>query len=328
MASKRSAALLAAMIAIAGPAFAQDAKVPSTLPENMDAATTEAADAINNAAGATAEAAGDAANAAADAVTEAAEEAQAATGAEAPAGDATADAATEGATATEPTAPATDAPATSAGTADAAAPADAAPAAAPTEAAAPAAPAEPQPGAYYVKTTHTDWTIRCIKAAQGADPCELYQLLKDEAGNSVAEVTMIPLEGDVAAGATMVAPLETDLMKGIGLKIDSAAARGYPFNFCAPVGCVSRMGFTPAELSALKRGNQATVTLLPFGADPNQPVNLAMSLSGFTAAFDDLTTIAAEARAANAAAAAAAEAPPAAEAAPEAEAGAETAPSN
>ncbi|GGF58900.1 hypothetical protein GCM10011402_08650 [Paracoccus acridae] len=193
-------------------------------------------------------------------------------------------------------APASPAPATDAPAAATDAPAADAPATAtdsPAAETAPAANAEPQAGQYYVKETHQDWTTRCLKAEQGKDPCELYQLLKDGDGNSVAEMTMIPLRNsEVAAGATLVAPLETDLVQGLGFAVGTAEPRGYPFNFCAPVGCVSRMGFTQAELDGMKRGANATVTLLPFGADRENPVRLTLSLSGFTAAFDALSAYA------------------------------------
>ena len=193
-------------------------------------------------------------------------------------------------------APASPAPATDAPAAATDAPAADAPATAtdsPAAETAPAANAEPQVGQYYVKETHQDWTTRCLKAEQGKDPCELYQLLKDGDGNSVAEMTMIPLRNsEVAAGATLVAPLETDLVQGLGFAVGTAEPRGYPFNFCAPVGCVSRMGFTQAELDGMKRGANATVTLLPFGADRENPVRLTLSLSGFTAAFDALSAYA------------------------------------
>lgn len=179
-------------------------------------------------------------------------------------------------------APAAEAPATPAPAADA-----------PATGAAPADNAEPQAGRYYVKETEQDWTTRCLKAEQGKDPCELYQLLKDAEGNSVAEITLIPLKNsEVAAGATLVAPLETDLIQGLGFAVGTGEPRGYPFNFCAPVGCVSRMGFTQAELDALKRGKDATLTLLPFGGDRENPVRLTLSLAGFTAAFDALSAYA------------------------------------
>lgn len=218
--------------------------------------------------------------------------------AEAPAADATTTPATEapatGAPATDTAAdtPAAGTPAADTPAPAADAPATAAPAAAP---AAPAADAQPQTGQYFVKETHQDWTIRCLKAEQGKDPCELYQLLKDDEGNSVAELTMVPLKNsDVAAGATLIAPLETDLIQGLGFAVGNAEPRGYPFSFCAPVGCVSRMGFTQAEVDGLKRGSAATVSLLPFGGDREKPVALKLSLSGFTAAFDALAKYAEE----------------------------------
>ena len=223
-------------------------------------------------------------------------------------------------------APAAEAPATEAPAADApAAEAPAAPAAdaaqAPAEGAAPARDPE-GPGSYYAKSEHGEWTIRCIRAGQGKDPCEMYKLLTDEDDNAVAEMTMVPLaNGEVAAGATLVAPLETDLINGLGVQVDSGETRGYPFSFCAPVGCVARIGFTNAELAAMKGGRNATIQLLPFGGNPEQPVRLSLSLSGFTAAFDELTAYAAE----PAPEAPAADAP---EAAPAQDAPAEEAPAN
>ena len=97
-----------------------------------------------------------------------------------------------------PEAAAPEAAATEAQPAEASPATDAAPAeAAAADGAAPAAEttqnAEPQVGQYYVKSTNGDWTTRCIKADQGKDPCELYQLLKDSDGNSVAEMTLIPI---------------------------------------------------------------------------------------------------------------------------------------
>ncbi|MFC0202489.1 invasion associated locus B family protein [Paracoccus rhizosphaerae] len=159
-----------------------------------------------------------------------------------------------------------------------------------------AAPAEnaDQTGSYYLKSEHGDWAIRCIRAGQGKDPCELYKLLTDDDDSPVAELTLIPLaNGEVAAGATLVAPLETDLIAGLGFQVDNGERRGYPFSFCAPVGCIARLGFTEQELTGMKRGATASVELLPFGGDRENPVDLDFSLSGFTAAFDELAAYAA-----------------------------------
>ncbi|MBC9245769.1 invasion associated locus B family protein [Paracoccus sp. 11-3] len=254
---KHSQALIAALALIAAPAFAQDATPEATPAPTQTEAPAETPSAE------TPSAETPATPAPADA---------------APAADTPA-ATDAGAAPTAGTAPAAGTPA--AGTPAAATPADAAETAATQE--------ESQVGQYYAKSTNGEWTTRCIRTDQGKDPCELYQLMKDGQGNSVAEMTLIPLKnGEIAAGATLIAPLETDLIQGLGLGIDNAQPRAYPFSFCAPVGCISRMGFTAAELSALKRGNTAKVSLRPFGATSEEPIQLQLSLSGFTAAFDEL----------------------------------------
>lgn len=182
-------------------------------------------------------------------------------------------------------------------TPEAAAPAPAEAAAAPAapaaegEAAAPAGAApQDQVGSYYTKSTHSDWQLRCLRTPDGKDPCELYQLLRDERDTPVAEVSVVPFTGDDAAAVmNFVAPLETDLQAGIGLQIDSGKTSRYPFIVCAPIGCVSRLGMTQAELDTLKRGSKATVSLLPFGTrDEKDLVSLDVSLSGFTAGFTEL----------------------------------------
>lgn len=144
--------------------------------------------------------------------------------------------------------------------------------------------AVPQP---YVKSTHGDWALRCMRTTDGSDPCELYQLLKDGKGNSVAEITMIALpDGEKAvAGATIIVPLETLLPQQLSLAIDGADAKRYPFKFCAAVGCFSQIGFTTEEIEAMKKGAKATVSVVPIVA-PDQVVAVDISLKGFTEAFE------------------------------------------
>lgn len=46
-------------------------------------------------------------------------------------------------------------------------------------------------------------------------------------------------------------------------------------------------------MNSLKRGNKATVSLLPFGGKMDENlVKLNLSLSGFTAGFDELKKVA------------------------------------
>lgn len=139
----------------------------------------------------------------------------------------------------------------------------------------------------YLLKTIDAWELRCVKTADGSDPCQLYQLLRDADGNAVAEFSLfsLPDGGQAAAGATVIAPLETLLTANLRISIDGAEAKVYPFTFCATLGCVSRVGFTTGEVAQFQKGAKAVMTIVPAGA-PDQKVNLDISLKGFTSGFD------------------------------------------
>lgn len=149
------------------------------------------------------------------------------------------------------------------------------------------ASADPQVGEPYLREEFGDWSLRCLRAEEGPDPCQLYQLLLDVEGNAVAEISMFPLpEGQTAvAGATIVAPLETLLTEELTLSVDGTASRRYPFTFCNQAGCVARVGFTAEEIAEFKGGNSAQLSIVPAAA-PDERVELVISLSGFTAGYD------------------------------------------
>lgn len=144
-------------------------------------------------------------------------------------------------------------------------------------------------GSTYTVASFEAFEQRCVRTESGVDPCQLYTLLKDKNGNSVAEFTMFNLpkgsEGPAVAGATFIAPLETLLTAGLTLQIDGAKGKVYPFTFCTPIGCVARIGFTAEEIEGMKKGATALMTIVPFVA-PKEKVELPMPLKGFTAGLD------------------------------------------
>lgn len=144
-------------------------------------------------------------------------------------------------------------------------------------------------GQSYVLETQGAWEVRCIKTQDGFDPCQVYQLLKDENDNAVAEFSMValPAKSEAAAGATIITPLETLLTGQLTMTVDGGKAKRYPFTWCSQVGCFARIGFTDAEVSQLKRGAKATISIVPMVA-PDKKVNLNVSLSGFTAGYEKM----------------------------------------
>jgi invasion protein IalB len=175
---------------------------------------------------------------------------------------------------------------------------------------------EPKVGDSYIKATFELWEQRCVKTESGADPCQLYQLLKDKDGTAVAELSLFNLpegtEGPAVAGATFIAPLETLLGEGVRMTVDGGNPKAYPFTFCAQIGCVSRIGFSAEDIATFKRGAAATVTVVPFVA-PDEVVTVEVSLRGFTAGYDAMVAANVAADAAAQAAPAPAEAPAASE---------------
>ncbi|GFE66834.1 invasion associated locus B family protein [Litoreibacter roseus] len=151
--------------------------------------------------------------------------------------------------------------------------------------------AEIEVGQTYRLSTHGDWELRCIRAPEGQqEPCQLYQLLEDQNGNSVAEINLfaLPPEDTLVAGATIVTPLQTLLTQQVRLSVDGSQAKVYPFTFCTEIGCFARVGFTDADIATFKRGREGKITVVPAQA-PDQRVELTVSLSGFTAGFEAVT---------------------------------------
>ncbi|MEL6959334.1 MAG: invasion associated locus B family protein [Pseudomonadota bacterium] len=146
---------------------------------------------------------------------------------------------------------------------------------------------EPQPGQQYLREVFTDWAVRCLKTEEGDDPCQIYQLLSDQQDSPVAEIAIVSLPegGQAAAGATIVVPLETLLTEQLTLRVDGGTARRFPYTFCNPGGCVARIGLTAEDVNLFRRGNAATLRMVPAAA-PDQEVIVTMSLAGFTAAFE------------------------------------------
>lgn len=172
-----------------------------------------------------------------------------------------------------------------------------APALAQTAPAAGAAATEaPAPGTPYVAAEHRDWQIICTRVpAEGqeaqADVCEMYQLLREESGQPIAEISIAALAetGEIVAGATITTPLETFLPAGMGFRASAEAEemRVEAFRVCTAIGCVVRMGLSAAEIDQLQRGSDAFVTIVPFVA-VDRPVDIRVSLRGFTAALRDV----------------------------------------
>ena len=153
------------------------------------------------------------------------------------------------------------------------------------------APAEPQVGQSYAKEEVGDWTVECIKTETGEDePCQMTQLMTQDDGNPIATASFFktPEGSQAVAGANIMVPLETLLPAGLRINVDGNEDKVYNFTTCNRAGCVARVGFSQADLDAFKAGSTANLTIRPFAA-PDVDVPMSLSLTGFTASFEQVT---------------------------------------
>ena len=158
---------------------------------------------------------------------------------------------------------------------------------------------EPQPaddtapaGAEPNVTTIGDWSLVC-ESSDGSPPCAMTQLGKDEQGSPAIEFVVRKIDDEdaeingvkVDAVADIITPLGVLLEFGLRLKIDEGEERGAPFRICQKHGCLVREPLSSDVIVSLKKGNKATVVVAAEGAGP---VEIEISLRGFTKAYDSL----------------------------------------
>ncbi|MCQ0093212.1 invasion associated locus B family protein [Roseovarius sp. M141] len=143
----------------------------------------------------------------------------------------------------------------------------------------------------YIKEKFGDWSLRCFRNADGDDPCQLYQLLREEGGNPVAEFSIFRISGQApaVAGATAIVPLITLLTEELKISVDGGTAKSYPYRVCTEAGCVAQIGMTEQDIAVFKKGAKAQMVLVPAQA-PDQKVKINISLNGFTAGYDAVGT--------------------------------------
>ncbi|TCL09424.1 invasion protein IalB [Shimia isoporae] len=133
-----------------------------------------------------------------------------------------------------------------------------------------------------------DWNLVCPEDTTQQLPCRLVQLMNDDQGAPVSEITIVKFatpRGPAVAAANIIVPLETLLLEQLTISVDGENPTRYPFSYCNKVGCVVELGLAEADIEAMKTGGEANIVIVPAIA-PDSVVNVNMSLSGFTAAYD------------------------------------------
>ncbi|WP_316015670.1 invasion associated locus B family protein [Roseobacter sp. HKCCA0434] len=153
----------------------------------------------------------------------------------------------------------------------------------------PSAPAVERTGAApdTVREEFNDWELRCVGET---DECILFQTANNEDGRPAAEFSLVRLEdgnSNAVVGVTLVLPLGVVLTEGIAFRVDQGRAQRFGYNFCIDSGCVARFALNQGAVDAMKAGNILNLRVAAINV-PTGPIDLQISLAGFTAAMNAL----------------------------------------
>lgn len=148
----------------------------------------------------------------------------------------------------------------------------------------PAAAENPDP----IRETHGSWEIRC----PNPETCYMAQELIGPKGQPQMAMLVRKLANPTTDSPPLVAqieiiiPLGMFIFNGVAMNVDSAALGAMPIERCLSYGCVSRPMMRQDVINQLKSGGEVVFNMWP---DPKRPpLEMRLSLSGFTAAYDAL----------------------------------------
>lgn len=131
-----------------------------------------------------------------------------------------------------------------------------------------------------------DWTVVCEKLPKSQkDICNIFQNVTNEKGVVVMQIAIGYPPGKNQAQALITLPLGVLLQPGIEFKGGTAEAFRVPFGVCVKNGCVAIAQLDASIIKGMKAGTKGSIK---FAAAQKKIIEIPVSLSGFTAAFNSL----------------------------------------
>ena len=137
-----------------------------------------------------------------------------------------------------------------------------------------------------------DWTVIC--APEGR-PCVMEQIGKTSQGENALsmQVEKLPepqtVEGQrIEAVGNFLVPLGVLLQAGLRLRVDSGETAASPYFICQQNGCIVRAPLQAAIIDSFRRGARATLTFAVLNEGQPRDIDITLSLSGFTRAYNTL----------------------------------------
>jgi invasion protein IalB len=134
------------------------------------------------------------------------------------------------------------------------------------------------------KPVESSWSVHCPSTSRDAPPdCRMEQrAIVTKTGRLLMQVT-IRVPAETRKPVMMIhGPLGTFLPAGIEIDVDGSELLNLPFQTCETNGCFAGTAVTSDQLDRLLAGQSLNIQLQSVN---KQPINVPMSLIGFTSSY-------------------------------------------
>ncbi len=131
-----------------------------------------------------------------------------------------------------------------------------------------------------------DWTVVCEELPKLKQTvCNIFQNVTNEDGKVVMQVVVGYPPNSTSAQALVTLPLGVLLPPGLEFNGGDAEAVRVPYGVCVQNGCIAIIKMSDEIIKGMKSGSKGSIK---FAAAKQKIIEIPISLSGFTAAFNSL----------------------------------------
>jgi invasion protein IalB len=141
-------------------------------------------------------------------------------------------------------------------------------------------PSQPAPG--QAAPPQPNWAMNCANSKEGLDCRAVQSLFLRNTGQRLLSVVVHVPAGTKKPVLLLQLPLGVYLPAGADLQVGKSEGKNVPFKSCDQFGCIAEYAITEAEIGAIGKGSDLTITMQNLR---KEPVTVTVPSLGFAAAY-------------------------------------------
>ena len=139
-----------------------------------------------------------------------------------------------------------------------------------------------QPAPTQTRPAQATWRVNCSSSQAGLDCRATQVLFVKTTGQRFLALAVRVLPGTKKPEMLVEVPLRTYLPAGVSLQFGQDAAKAVPIRSCNRSGCVATYAVTEAEIGAMQKATDLTVSIRDL---QKRPITLTVPVEGFAEAY-------------------------------------------